>query len=108
MSENNMELLKSRERMYRFLSSVYINEIDGEMLKAMQAFSFPEIPESGEGWQQDISAGYQLIRSALAGFEGKSEEETKELLEDLAADYAKTFLAAGDASGKAAFPYETV
>ena len=38
----------------------------------------------------------------------KTEEATKDMLEDLAADYAKTFLAAGDAAGKAAFPYESV
>jgi len=44
----------------------------------------------------------------LDQFRGKSEEETKDMLEDLAADYAKTFLAAGDAAGKAAFPYESV
>lgn len=108
MSEKNLELLKSREMMYRFLSSVYINEIDGEMLKAMRAFSFPEIPETGEGWQQDLSAGYQMLRDTLSGFDGKTEEETEALLEDLAADYAKTFLAAGDPTGKAAFPYESV
>ena len=108
MSEKNRELLKSREIMYRFLSSVYIKEIDREMLQAMLGFSFSEIPETKEGWEQELSAGYQLIRDWISGFEGKSEEETDERLEDLAADYAKTFLAAGDASGKAAFPYESV
>ncbi len=108
MSEKNRELLKSREMMYRFLASIYINEIDREMLDSMQAFAFPDFPENGEGWQQDLSAGYALIQSGLSGFAGKSEDETNALLEDLAADYAKTFLAAGDPSGKAAFPYESV
>lgn len=108
MSENKLELMKYREMMYRLLSSIYINEIDSAMLKALQEMEFPKIEEASAGWQQDLKAGFEMVEEFLAGFDGKSEAEQAELLEDLAADYAKTFLAAGDASGKAAFPYESV
>jgi len=107
MSEKDREYTKYREMMYRLLSSIYINEIDENMLRAMQEFEFPEAPAKCEGWQTDLAEGYALIQKALAGFEGKDEQETSGLLEDLAADYARTFLAAGDATGKAAFPYES-
>lgn len=108
MNEKNLELMKYREMMYRLLSSIYINEIDREMLDSLMKMEFPEFKEATEGWQQDLQAGFESVKEYLAGFEGKDEKETADLLEDLAADYAKTFLAAGDASGKAAFPYESV
>lgn len=94
--------------MYRLLSSIYIEEIDTETLEALKALTFPEFPEKCAGWQMDMKAGFDLVTEYLAGFDGKSEKERTALLEDLAADYAKTFLAAGDATGKAAFPYESV
>lgn len=108
MSEKNLELMKYREMMYRMLSSIYINEIDADMLRALSGTEFPEFEEPEYGWQRDLKAGFEMVREYLSAFEGKSNEEKEELLEDLAADYAKTFLAAGDASGKAAFPYESV
>lgn len=108
MSEKNLELMKNREMMYRLLSSIYISEIDRNMLKGLQEMEFPKIEDPEVGYQQDFQAGFEMVQNYLAGFEGKSEEETDALLEDLAADYAKAFLAAGDASGKAAFPYESV
>lgn len=108
MSEKNLELMKYREMMYRLLSSVYINEIDRAMLDSLMAAEFPEFEEISTGWQQNLQAGFETVKEYLKAFEGKNEEETDALLEDLAADYAKTFLAAGDAAGKAAFPYESV
>lgn len=108
MNEKNPELNRYREMIYRLLSSVYINEIDSSMLGALKEMDFPEISEPAENWQKDLAEGFGLVKQYLAGFDGKSEQETAELLEDLAADYAKTFLAAGDAAGKAAFPYESV
>ncbi len=107
MSEINNELLKYREMMYRLLSSIYINEVDRRMLDVLKKMEFP-VSEETSGWQQNLNAGYILVTDYLAGFDGKSEAEADEMLEDLAADYAKTFLAAGDATGKAAIPYESV
>lgn len=108
MSNENKDLLNYRAEMYRFLAGIYIEEVDPAMLKALLATSFPLLPETKTSWQQDLDAGFRLLESALSSFAGKTEAETKDLLEDLAADYAKTFLAAGDATGKAAFPYESI
>ena len=104
----NLNELKYRELMYRFLASVFIEEVNKEMLDAMLEMQFPVIREPEAGCEQDLKAGYELLATVLEEFRGKDEKETADMLEDLAADYAKTFLAAGDAAGKAAFPYESV
>ena len=108
MSKEMKDLNQYREWMYRFLASVFIQEIDAPMLASLRVMEFPAFEETTVPWQQDLNAGFRLIESYLNGFEGKSEEEITALLEDLAADYAKVFLAAGDAAGKAAFPYESI
>ena len=108
MSNEMKNLNQYREWMYRFLASVFIQEIDVQMLSSLQKMTFPALEESKTPWQQDLNAGFRLIESYLSGYEGKTKEETSALLEDLAADYAKVFLAAGDAAGKAAFPYESI
>lgn len=108
MSKETNKLNTYREWMYRFLASVFIQEIDAPMLAALREMEFPVVGDSSDPWTQDLDAGYRLVESYLAGFEGKTEEECAALLEDLAADYAKVFLAAGDATGKAAFPYESI
>ncbi|MBR3242888.1 MAG: molecular chaperone TorD family protein [Parasporobacterium sp.] len=107
MNEKDLELLKYREMMYRLLAGIFIEEIDRPMLDKLMALEFPKV-EGEESWVQDLSAGFEMMKEALSDFAGKSEAEKDMLLEDLAADYAKTFLAAGDAAGKAAFPYESV
>lgn len=108
MSNSYNELTTYREGMYLFLAAIYLEEVDKEMLQVLLRSSFPVFSDSKTSFEQDLDAGYRLIESGLSAFADKSEEETKELLEDLAADYAKTFLAAGDATGKAAFPYESI
>lgn len=108
MSKEMKDLNQYREWMYRFLASVFIQEIDAPMLASLREMEFPAFEETTIPWQQDLDAGFRLIESYLNGFEGKTEKEISALLEDLAADYAKVFLAAGDAAGKAAFPYESI
>ncbi len=93
-------LSKARASMYRFLGGLYIMEVDKEQLALLKKMVFPEIEGTGDA-DQDLKEGYALIRDYVAGI-------TEEDLEDLAADYAKVFLAAGDAAGRAAFPYESV
>ena len=93
-------LSKARAAMYRFLGGLYIMEVDKEQLELLKKMSFPEV-EGNSDADQDLREGYALIREYTTGI-------TEEDLDDLAADYAKVFLAAGDASGKAAFPYESV
>lgn len=95
-----IELSKYRALMYRFLGGLYIMEVDENQLKALKKLEFPEITGEGEA-DLDLKEGYLLVKDYVAG-------ATAADLEDLAADYAKVFLAAGDATGKAAFPYESV
>lgn len=98
--EANLALSKARADMYRFLGGLYIMEVDEKQLAALKKMSFPEITGE-EDSDLDLREGYALVRDYIANI---SESD----LEDLAADYAKVFLAAGDATGLAAFPYESV
>ena len=89
-------LAGARACLYRFLGSIYIMEIDEKMLGNIKEMKFPqELPE------EDLQEGYDLIRAYAAS-------NGVDSLEDLAADYAKIFLAAGEAQGLAAFPYVSV
>lgn len=98
MTELMLELTKAREAMYRFLGGIYIMEVDAKQLKLLKAMDFSGADTGGNA---DLEEGYRLLR----GYLSTADEDS---LEDLAADYAKVFLAAGDAAGKAAFPYESV
>ena len=93
-------LTEYRSALYRFLSGLYLMEVDAAQLAALKKLSFPAVTGSSDA-DEDLRQGYGLLQAALA--------ETEEAdLDELAADYAKIFLAAGDASGKAAFPYASV
>lgn len=95
--ENNA-FNKSRENMYRFLSNLYLFEVDEELLGALQNMKFPaECPD------EDMQEGCQTITAYL-----KENQDNKDVLDDLAVDYARIFLSAGVAQGKAAFPYESI
>ena len=91
-------LARSRASMYRFLSRLYLLEVDEQMFESMLKMEFPKA-----GPQEDLEEGYGLIRKYLA--DAKNREE---VLDDLAVDYARIFLSAGVAQGKAAFPYASV
>ena len=88
-------LHQRRKHLYCFLSGCYLHEIDGERLNSMKKTVFPI--KSG---LETLDEGYSL----LAGFLETSDESC---LDELAVDYAKTFLSAGVAVGQAAFPYQS-
>ncbi len=88
-----------REKLYRFLGRIYLMEVDAELLAALKKLSFPAF-DARDNAETELLEGFSLMRSFILS---ASEPD----LDDLAADYAKTFLAAGDATGRAAFPYET-
>lgn len=98
--EQALSLSKARASMYRFLGGFYIMEVDEKQLAALKKMSFPEIA-GDEDADLDLKEGYLLVKDYVAGISADG-------LEDLASDYAKVFLAAGDATGRAAFPYESV
>ena len=108
MNQDYLELIKYRESMYRLFASIYIEEIDKDMLHRLLKLKLPKIGKPILNWQMDFNAGYDLFASYLEGYKDKPDETVDEMLEDLAADYAKIFLAAGEATGRAAFPYESV
>lgn len=125
-----LDLMERREALYRFLGGIYQKEIDRALLMQMKAMTFPS--ETGES---SLTGGYRMLRDYLdqvdessdcsgitdhdecsgfsgnAGFDENSERNARnpeDAITDLAADYAKIFLAAGISQGSAAFPYESV
>ena len=93
-------LSEARAALYRFLGGLYIMEVDETLLAALKRLRFPEV-EGNDDADLDLREGYALIQRYVDSLDADG-------LDDLAADYAKVFLAAGDAAGLAAFPYESV
>ncbi|MDR1797053.1 MAG: molecular chaperone TorD family protein [Clostridiales Family XIII bacterium] len=98
MNEAVAMLLRQRESLYRLLGGVYLEEPDAARLEAMKKMELPL--DRAEG---DLKEGYARLAAYLG--EAGADAET---VESIAADYAGTFLAAGQAQGLAAFPYESV
>lgn len=93
-------LSKARADLYRFLGNLYIMEVDIEQLDSLKKMSFPEVSGDDDA-DMDLKDGYALMKKYI-------DNMTEDDIDDLAADFAKIFLAAGDATGRAAFPYESV
>ncbi|MCF0228139.1 MAG: molecular chaperone TorD family protein [Parasporobacterium sp.] len=91
----NKALMSARGNVYRFLARIFILEVDKKLLNDMKKMTFPESDES------DIGDGYAKLKAYLA-------EASEENIIDTEVDYAKVFLAAGEATGLAAFPYESI
>lgn len=89
--------LESRNAMYRLLSRLYRCEADRPLLDSLKKTRLP-IGCSDAG----LCEGYDLIRLTLNGF-------TDETPDELAVDYAVTFLGAGTAKGTSmALPFASV
>ena len=95
--ENNT-ITKAREQMYLFLSDLYLFEVDEEKLQGLKRLEFPSDVDN-----EEMKEGYAKIASYLG-----NKEVNRETIDELAVDYARVFLSAGVASGKAAFPYASV
>ncbi len=87
------EALQSRQVMYKLLGSLYQIEVDPEKLALLKGMRFSESEELGD---------------AAARFDAAVSDLAEDQLDDLAADYARTFLSAGIAEGPSAFPLESV
>lgn len=108
MNENNLR--QARRDMYRLLGRLYLLEVDEELLSALLGMEFPK-----ESPVEDMQEGYDLIGACLQDARERldragtgKEQVQREILDDLAVDYARIFLSAGVAQGKAAFPFESV
>lgn len=103
MSANSKEdfrqLMRNRRNLYRFFSRFFQQEIDEEFFSQLRNVEFPLDREEN---------ALTEFQEALQRLNEYFEYDAGESLEDLAVDYAKTFLGAGNAQGKAAFPYESV
>lgn len=89
-------LLEGRGHLYRFLSRLYLTEVDEALWKALSGMTFPETaedPRMAEGWQRFA----KVVASDLG----------PDPVETLAVDYARIFLSAGVSEG-AAYPIESV
>ena len=95
-TEMNKEKEAARAGLYRFLGGLYIMEVDEETLANMKQMQFPT-----DCANEELAEAYRGLEKAIADLNNED-------LEDVAADYAKTFLAAGEATGVAAFPYESI
>ncbi len=96
----NKEIMKSRIKMYQFLSSLYCDEIPLNIIKAMQEKEFIEkfkeaVENSG---QKELIEGTGLIISSL------NNASAEDLYKELRYDYADLFLNAGP---NPVFPYES-
>lgn len=92
-------LMENRRDMYQFFARFYAKEIDEEFLEQLKHIEFPTDREEN---------GLTEFQDALLRLNEYFEYDAGETLEELAADYAHTFLGAGSAQDDAAFPYESV
>ena len=89
-------ILKDREATYRVLGRLFQEEVSPGLLPDLKAVRFPE--DSGNPAFNAAAVRFNAFVAALRPDE----------LDDLAADYARTFLSAGVAEGPSAFPFESV
>ncbi len=95
--ENNT-LNVARKNIYYLLSNLYLFEVNEAQLIALKQLILPE-----DSINEDMQQGFWEIAEYLKG-----KEVNQDTVDELAVDYARIFLSAGVAQGKAAFPYESV
>lgn len=93
------QLMLNRRNLYHFFARFFQKEIDAEFFENLRHIEFPAEREEN---------ALTEFQDALLRLNEYFEYDAGETLDDLAADYAKTFLGAGSADGAAAFPYESV
>lgn len=91
-----LETAENRLALYSFFARIYRTEIDQQTLGSLRNLKWD--PSEGN---KDFAHGASLLGDFLA-------HPSLNERQDLAVDYAKTFLAAGIPQGDAAFPYESV
>lgn len=94
MTNNNVQLKNARIDYYKFLSRIYSTELTTEMVKSLTMMNTDDDMDNAS-----IKQGLERLKKFIDKIPN---------MDELAADYAKVFLAAGEAKGNAAFPYESV
>lgn len=96
--ESIVELARTRESIYRMFSSLYFKELTDEQIRFFASEGLPML----EGLEGPVGDGARVARKSIR-------RVTSATREDLAVDYAHTFLAAGSTKGEErACPYESV
>lgn len=93
------QLMWNRRNLYHFFARFFQEEIDEEFYECLKNVEFPL--DRKENALTEFQDALQRLNEYF-------EYDAGESLDDLAADYAKTFLGAGNAQGESAFPYESV
>lgn len=93
------QLMWNRRNLYHFFARFFQKEIDEVFFEQLKHIEFPAEREEN---------ALTEFQDALLRLNEYFEYDAGESLDDLAADYAKTFLGAGNAQGDSAFPYESV
>lgn len=92
------QMSRARAGVYRMFSSLYFKELTQEQIESFAHDGLPTL----EGIDERIAAGARTARASLR-------RVTSATREDLAVDYAHTFLAAGSTKGEQrACPYESI
>ena len=92
-------LMRNREKLYRFFARLFEREVDQEFYEQLKHVKFQE--------DLDVTSITEL-QDAVIRLNEYFKYDMGESLDDLAADFASTFLGPGRAEGEAAFPYESV
>lgn len=94
--EELAQLMGTRAHMYNMLSRAFVAEADDEFIRQLRSMHFPQ----GTGSAATDSAYRQLYAYLRRPAES--------IIDDLAVDYARTFLGVGIMESRAAFPFESV
>lgn len=95
-TETCTQLLEGRNAMYRFLGRLFRVEVDQELYETLLKMHFPA--DTGNDL---VDQGYRMI----VGYLNSAHED---VLTDLAVDYVRAFIGAGNTGYSAAYPYESV
>lgn len=91
-----IQITRGRSATYGFLARLYRLEVDEEMLETLKAMPFPT--RTGNA---DADEGNRLICSYLSNCNSRA-------ITELAVDYVRTFIGAGNDGFSAAYPFESV
>ncbi len=89
-------VMEGRASLYALLARAFHKEVDETFLGELRAMGYPQ-----NSADPAVNEAFKL----LYGFMRHARED---VLDQLAADYARTFLGSGVLNGNAAFPYESV
>ena len=95
-SSELIQLMESRANMYNLLARAFISEVDQDFLKELKHMRFPQ--NTGN---DDVDAAYLALYKYLR-------KTPESVLDDLAVDYARTFIGSGALDARAAYPFESV